>query len=333
MPVIAVINRKGGSGKSTLATHIAAWCAHQGLAVMLGDADRQQSSRSWLRLRQQLDPQLPPVAAWSVDQHSVLRVPSGITHVVLDTPGGLSGFELAKIVMFADALVMPLCNSIFDREAAAACHAELQTLPRVASGRCQVGAVGMRIDARTRAAQTLQAWSEALPLRYLASLRETQRYVQAIEKGQTVFDLPAAKAALDVAQWQPILAWLAPLLRPSAAANDAAPVPMYRPQESVALVQATLQTAPNAADLALREAMRKPLPTVARSSSLDFSRPAALMPKQESLMPGARLAALSHRPAMVHSFPAAPVLAKPAAGERSLSLGEAAGLPAFLRQR
>ena len=49
MPVIAVVNRKGGSGKSTLAAHIAAWCARNGSSVMLGDVDRQQSARSWLK--------------------------------------------------------------------------------------------------------------------------------------------------------------------------------------------------------------------------------------------------------------------------------------------
>ncbi len=51
MPVIAIVNRKGGSGKSTLATHLAACYANSGVAVMLGDVDRQQSTQSWLRLR------------------------------------------------------------------------------------------------------------------------------------------------------------------------------------------------------------------------------------------------------------------------------------------
>ena len=59
MPVVAVVNRKGGSGKSTFAAHVAAWCARQGHAVMLGDVDRQQSSRGWLRRR---DPGLPNIA-------------------------------------------------------------------------------------------------------------------------------------------------------------------------------------------------------------------------------------------------------------------------------
>ena len=59
MPVVAVVNRKGGSGKSTFAAHVAAWCARQGHAVMLGDVDRQQSSRGWLRRR---DPSLPGIS-------------------------------------------------------------------------------------------------------------------------------------------------------------------------------------------------------------------------------------------------------------------------------
>ena len=88
MPVIAVVNRKGGSGKSTFAAHIAAWCALQGHAVMLGDVDRQQSTRNWLRRRPS---HLPVIAPWALDQN-MLKVPSGISHVILDTPGGMHGF-------------------------------------------------------------------------------------------------------------------------------------------------------------------------------------------------------------------------------------------------
>ena len=53
MPVIVVANPKGGVGKSTLATQIAGYLASKGHSVMLGDVDRQQSSRIWLKLRPQ----------------------------------------------------------------------------------------------------------------------------------------------------------------------------------------------------------------------------------------------------------------------------------------
>jgi len=244
MPVIAVVNRKGGSGKSTLATHLAAWLAAQGMAVMLGDVDRQQSTRAWLRRR---SPTLPAIVPWAMDEKNVLKAPPGVTHVVLDTPGGMRGFELAKVVMSADAIVIPVCNSMFDRESASACVAELMALPRVASGRCRIGLVGMRIDARTRAAEVLREWAKALHVPFLGVLRETQLYVRSLENGQTVFDLPVSVNGADQQQWEPILEWLQVFAR--------APLP-------------------------LRTGM-----------GIGSARAASLMPAQEVLVHGSRLAA------------------------------------------
>jgi chromosome partitioning protein len=216
MPVIAVINRKGGSGKSTMSTHLAAWLARQGAAVMLGDVDRQQSTRTWLKRR---SPELPAIAPWTIDQKNVLKVPVGVTHVVLDTPGGLHGFELAKVVMAAHAILIPVCHSVFDRESAAACITELMALPRLASGRCQLGVVGMRIDARTRAAETLREWAQGLNLPFLGVLRETQIYVRSLDSGQTIFDMRSTNVQSDLDQWDPILQWLQPITQLPPAAN------------------------------------------------------------------------------------------------------------------
>jgi chromosome partitioning protein len=266
MPVIAVVNRKGGSGKSTFAAHVAAWCAREGHSVMLGDVDRQQSSRGWLRRR---EPALPVIAPWAMDQKNMLRVPTGITHVVLDTPGGIHGFELARVVMFADAIVMPVCPSMFDRESAAACHAELMALPRVASGRCRIATVGMRIDGRTSAAQVLADWSQALGVPFLGPLRETQLYVRSLERGLTMFDLPPHQAATDLAQWAPIIEWMRPILQPPLAAND-------------------------------------PAPAVERELRVGTSRPESLMPAQEALIHGSRLtvAATARVQPVAHRVPA-----------------------------
>jgi len=214
MPVIAIVNRKGGSGKSTLATHLAACYANNGIAVMLGDVDRQQSTQNWLRLRSTQElPGSAPIVGWAVDPKRVLRPPAGVSLVVLDTPGGLHGFDLARVVAFADVILMPVCNSAFDRESAADCHAELMALPRVASGRCRIAAVGMRLDARTRAAETLADWARGRKLPFITVLREAQVYVRGVEAGLTLFDLPAEKAATDLAQWKPLVDWLEPILR------------------------------------------------------------------------------------------------------------------------
>jgi chromosome partitioning protein len=282
MPVIAVINRKGGSGKSTMATHLAAWLARQGAAVMLGDVDRQQSTRAWLKRR---DPRLPAIAPWTIDQRNVLKVPSGVTHVVLDTPGGLHGFELAKVIMGAHAVVIPVCNSIFDRESASACIAELMALPRLATGRCKLGVVGMRVDARTHAAQTLREWADALHVPFLGVLRETQAYVRSLDSGQTIFDLRGAGTKPDLAQWEPILAWLQRVtqLLPHAMVATPTPGDLRPDQGNVAWPAATSHS---------------PGPPGERIQS---PRPASLMPAQESLVHGSRLSVFSPSPPMAHS--------------------------------
>jgi chromosome partitioning protein len=212
MPVIAVVNPKGGSGKSTLATHLAGHGASLGLPVMLGDADRQKSTLVWLR-RRATEPLAAdaPIVGWIVDASKILRPPGSVTHVVLDTPAGLHGHELVRAVLCADAIVIPVCESAFDRDAAAQCWAELQHHPRVASGRCRVAAVGVRIDTHTPSHDALQAWALAIGLPLLGVLRDTQLYVQCIERGLTIFDLPAEQSQADREQWSAILDWLDPL--------------------------------------------------------------------------------------------------------------------------
>ena len=208
MPVVAVINRKGGSGKSTLATQLAGSLANRGLQVMLGDVDRQQSSLAWLRRRTAQPARCPAIAGSAFGANGVMRPPAGITHVVLDTPGGLQGYDLARIAMSADAILMPVSDSVFDRESALECHAELMTLPRVISGRCKVAVVGMRLDARTKGAARLEAWALEHGLPYVGALRESQVYTRCAEQGLSLFDVPPAKVEADLAQWRPITAWV-----------------------------------------------------------------------------------------------------------------------------
>lgn len=272
MPVVAVVNRKGGSGKSTLATHLAGYCSNNNIPVMLGDVDRQQSTQTWLRLRESRHlTQRAAIMGWTVDPKNVLRVPPGISHVVLDTPGGMHGFDLARVVMFADAILMPVCNSVFDRESAAECYAELMTLPRVVSGRCKVAAVGMRLDARTKSAEVLKQWAERLRLPFVGVLRETQAYVKCIEQGLTLFDTPGPQMEADMAQWQPILQWLHPVLhaapqrasegpaRSGGAARPSGPMPLGHPTEPGAL-RPLPRTSEGGAAAPQRPLVRRPVP-------------------------------------------------------------------------
>src|SRR3982751_6060306 len=105
MPVVLVANPKGGVGKSTLATNIAGYFASRGHKVMLGDVDRQQSSRLWLGLR---PPAARSIASWDVTEKEMARPPKGTTHVVLDTPAGMQGKLFTDALKIADKVVVPL---------------------------------------------------------------------------------------------------------------------------------------------------------------------------------------------------------------------------------
>ncbi len=268
MPVVAVINRKGGSGKSTLATQLAGSLANRGLPVMLGDVDRQQSSLAWLR-RRAAQPMAKGAAITgsAFGSKSVVRPPVGIAHMVLDTPGGLQGYDLARLAMSADCILMPVSDSVFDRESALECHAELMTLPRVISGRCKVAVVGMRVDARTKGAARLEAWALEHGLPYVGSLRDSQVYRRCAEQGLSLFDVPAAKVEVDLAQWAPLVAWVdatwAQADKMDASARTAVPV-----------------SAPSIAATARRRPLtRAPLPaTVAKERESEF-RPSRLAPR------------------------------------------------------
>ena len=139
MPVIAIANPKGGVGKSTLATNLAGALARQGHAVMLGDLDRQQSARQWLKLRPEA---APAITNWEIrEETGQVRPPKGTTHVVIDAPAGMHGKKLAALLNVADQLLVPLQPSLFDIQATHAFLAELREYPR--AGRIRLGLVGI----------------------------------------------------------------------------------------------------------------------------------------------------------------------------------------------
>jgi chromosome partitioning protein len=214
MPVIVVLNRKGGSGKSTLATHIAAYAANYRINVVLGDLDKQQSSRLWLNLRHGITKnKLPLINHWARGgEGRLLTPPNNQTLLVIDTPGGLQGLELAKVVMLADAVLIPVSDAFFDKSSAADCITELKLLPRIRNHNCMMGVVAMRIDSRiTNSARNIADWSTAQGIHFIGHLRHSNMYISCIEKGLTIFDAPPHMVAFDLKQWKPIINWLTPL--------------------------------------------------------------------------------------------------------------------------
>jgi chromosome partitioning protein len=203
MPVIAIANPKGGVGKSTLATNVAGWLARQGHAVMLGDLDRQQSSRQWLGLRPAA---APLIRGWDLRDSGVVRPPKGSTHVVIDTPAGLHGKKLEALLKIADLMLVPLQPSLFDIQATHGFLTELQAHPR--AGGIRLALVGMRVKDHTIAQERLQQYAATLPAPMIGSLRDTQNYVHLAAHGLTLWDVAPGRVERDLAQWAPLLSWL-----------------------------------------------------------------------------------------------------------------------------
>ncbi|MDR7150324.1 chromosome partitioning protein [Hydrogenophaga palleronii] len=204
MPIVVVANPKGGVGKSTLSTNIAGYFASQGHAVMLGDADRQQSSRLWLQLRPAA---ARPIRTWEVSQDLIARPPKDVTHVVLDTPAGLHGWRFKDVMRMADKVIVPLQPSIFDIYATRSFLDEIAEFRH--ADKLKIGIVGMRVDGRTIAADKLQEFVGGLGLPVLGHLRDTQNYIHLAARGLTLFDVAPGRVEKDLQQWQGICQWLA----------------------------------------------------------------------------------------------------------------------------
>jgi chromosome partitioning protein len=203
MPIVVVANPKGGVGKTTLATNVAGYYAARGHAVMLGDADRQQSSKLWLGLR---PPAARPIATWDINADLIVRPPKGTTHVVLDSPGGMHGWRFKDVMKLADKVIVPLQPSIFDIYATRKFLDELAEHSK--ARHLDVGIVGMRVDQRTIAADKLREFVDTLKLPVLGYVRDTQNYIHLAARGLTVFDVAPSRVEKDLDQWAGICKWL-----------------------------------------------------------------------------------------------------------------------------
>lgn len=203
MPVIVVANPKGGVGKSTISTNLAGFLAREGLSVMLGDTDRQESARTWLNLR---DRSLPRIQTWEVQHDQVVKPPKGTTHVVLDTPAGLTGRRLDEVMRLADRVIVPLMPGLFDIYATRMFLEELRGCRR--NPDVKLSLVANRVKEGTIASEQLQAFVDALGIPLVASLRDTQNYVHLAARGLTLWDVGPSRVERDLAQWRPLLEWV-----------------------------------------------------------------------------------------------------------------------------
>lgn len=206
MKAILIANPKGGSGKTTLATNLAGSLAVRKQKVFLSDLDRQQSSLNWLAMRPADRPVIHRLDTKDGDESAI---PRGASWLILDSAAGLHGKNLAHALKIAQKIIIPVQPSVFDMAATSAFLQTLMEEKAVRKHKTFIGIVGMRVNSRTRAAATLEAFLAQFKLPVLTYLRDTQIYVNAAFNGLSLFDLPEYVSGKDLEQWQPILDWIA----------------------------------------------------------------------------------------------------------------------------
>ena len=205
MRTVLVVNPKGGCGKTTLSTNLAGALADRGDSVVLWDLDRQKSSLEWLALR---SPELPVIHSIEPKDEPSGKEKRKHDWMVIDTPAGLHGKNLERAVKPVDKVLMPVQPSLFDMAATRNFLADMQAEHLMRKGKNFLGIIGMRVDERTKAAATLEAFLKQFDLPVLAYLRDAQVYANAAFQGKSIFDLPHYLNERDVGDWKPILKWL-----------------------------------------------------------------------------------------------------------------------------
>lgn len=204
MRAVLVANPKGGCGKTTLAVNLAGMLARRGRKTLLWDLDRQRSSFEWLALRSE---DLPEVSRLDAG-HDDRRLPRGDSWLVMDTPAGLHGKNLAHAIKPSHKVLVPIQPSLFDMAAAQDFLGVLAEEKAVRKQKTFIGIVGMRVDARTRAALTLETFLRQFDLPVITFLRDTVLYANAALSGKSIFDLPPSQIERDLTQWQPLIDWI-----------------------------------------------------------------------------------------------------------------------------
>jgi chromosome partitioning protein len=212
MKTTLVINPKGGAGKTTVAINLASYFATSGIPTTVMDYDPQGSSLNWLRSRPIDAPKIHGANA-APGKFGQLRsfemyVPPETRHLIIDPPAGASGVLLHQLLDRANAILVPLVPSIIDLHATGNFLRELMAMGRMKTGNIRVAVVANKVRRSMPSYPPLFELLDALGLKLLARLIDSDVYMKTAESGAGIFEMNAVASA-ECKQFLPIAEWVA----------------------------------------------------------------------------------------------------------------------------
>jgi chromosome partitioning protein len=210
---LLVANAKGGSGKTTIATNIASYFAQdEKNHVAIIDYDPQGSSNQWVNERTRNLPFIFSVEVCGKGETRAtrsfkLKVPSMTSHVIMDTPAGMTGVDLSESIRHCDAILIPIVPSAIDIRAATSFIKDVLLSPGFRLKPKPIAVIANRVKRNTLGYNKLEIFLRSLNIPFVASIRDTQHYVRGSELGMGIYDFSSPNEK-DVEDWQPLLAWL-----------------------------------------------------------------------------------------------------------------------------
>lgn len=205
MRTIMVLNAKGGCGKSTISTNLASYYAfEEEKKVVLADYDPQASSLAWLAVRGEEWPLIEGAAAFKEPLHP----PKDTDILIIDAPARVHGKELTELVRRADTIIFPVLPSPIDMRAATDYMQELKAVGKIERGEVKIGIVANRVRENTIIFSELFDFIKKLKVPYVATLRDTQNYIRAEERGVGIFEMAPSQVYQDLESWEPLIKWL-----------------------------------------------------------------------------------------------------------------------------
>ena len=213
MQRIIVINTKGGCGKTTIATNLASYYASNGFVTALMDYDPQGSSTRWLKLRPRDKEEIHGINAHKRQSMQATRawqtrVPSGTERLIIDAPAGIAGEALYSFVQQVDTILIPVLPSPIDIHSATAFIKDLLLIGKVRNLGVRVGVIANRTRKNTLVYQSLERFLVSLNLPFITTLRDTQHYVHAFERGIGIQEMWDKRVDQDKLTWDPVINWL-----------------------------------------------------------------------------------------------------------------------------